>query len=121
MHALRIVPVKLFELLCAVVIGMLLLASLVGCGSTPLGTFNDKAAAADRAVQLVQTTSTALLRAGKLTVEQDQAIQANVLLAHTSIVAAKKLQASDPAAADASLVAAEANLKTLKAKTGVSP
>jgi hypothetical protein len=103
----------------------LFLATLVlafaACTSLPLSTFNDKAAAADETVQLVQTSSTALLRAGKLTVAQDQAIQANVKLAHDSIVAAKKLQASDPAAADAELTAANANLSTLKSKTGVTP
>lgn len=97
------------------------LAFIAACGTVPMSTFNDKAAAADKAVQLVQTTSTALLRAGKITLEQDQAIQANVLLAHNSIVNAKKLQASDPAAADAEIAAANTNLKTLNAKVGVTP
>lgn len=102
----------------------IVLAIAIGaCGTPLLTTFNDKAAAADKTLQLAQTTSTALLRAKKINVGQDQNVQKQLDLLHESIVLAKTLQASDPAAADAQLTQASGQLAAIQstqAKQGAS-
>ena len=98
-------------------------ALVVACaGMLPTGaTFNDKAAALERDIQLVQVGATALLRAQKITVAQDQQIQANVRVVHNGIVAAKAAQPKDPAGADADLVLVTKQVDALKVRTGVTP
>lgn len=101
--------------------GLALLQALSGCpGTVPTATFNDKAAIAERSVQLVQTTATALLRAGKLNVDEDRLIQKQVELAHDGIKLAKALEAKDPAAAAADLTAAIDIVNSLKKRTGAT-
>lgn len=101
---------KLLKLFGAALLSISLLAA---CAGMAMSTFNDKAAAADQALQLAQTTSTALLRAKKINVAQDQNVQKQLDLLHASIVLAKTLQASDPAAADVQLTQAASGLSAI--------
>lgn len=94
---------------------------VAACGSMPMGTFNDKAAGLERSIQLVQVASTGLLRAQKISLEQDQQIQANVKLVHLGIVSAKALQPKDPVGAAADLELASKQVDALKTRTGVTP
>jgi hypothetical protein len=86
-----------------------------------LANFNTVEATAERGVQLVQTSSTALLRAGKINVAKDQLIQAKVSLVHNGLVLAKTLQQSDPTTAATDLAAEVEQLTTLKTQAGVTP
>jgi hypothetical protein len=83
--------------------------------------FNTVVATAERSVQLVQTSATALLRAGKINVAKDQLIQAQVLLVHNGLMMAKALQVNDPTAAATDLTAEVNQLAALKTQTGVTP
>lgn len=95
---------------------------IAACAATAsMSTFNDKAAAIDNTLQLAQTTSTALLRAKKITLAQDQNVQKQIVLLHESVVLAKTMQATDPAAADVQLTQAQGAVKsitTAQATTG---
>lgn len=99
----------------------LMVAACAGMLPTTGTTFNDKAAALERDIQIVQVTATALLRAEKISVTQDQQIQANVRLVHNGIVAAKAAQPKDPAGADADLLLVSKQVDALKDRTGVKP
>ena len=98
------------------------LLALAACTTSPqappLDTFNDRAALAERSVQLVQTSATGLLRAGSISVAQDQLIQGKVDLVHKGIVLAKSIEAGDPAAAGAQLAAELEALGVLTKQAG---
>lgn len=97
------------------------LSILTACaGTISTDNFNNMAATGDRSVQLIQTTTTALLRAKTITLEQNQLIQKQVDLAHTGIVLAKRMQASQPDQAMAQLTSALEQLAALKKQTGVT-
>lgn len=113
-------------LMLAIAIG--LTVELVGCGamtpgsqSIPTATFNDKAAAAIQSVTLIRTSATALMKAGKITVDQDALIQQQLNIGAAGIKIAKSLQMNDPAAASAQLAASLATIDALKPQTGVNP
>ena len=93
-------------------------ASMVACATTP--TFNDLAADAEAGAQLAQRSATAMLRAGKITVAQDQALQAQVKAVHDAIAQATVLHNADPAKGAAQLELAKAQLVELKARTGAT-
>lgn len=103
-----------FPSLAAIAIALTLFA----CAGTPLATFNDKVAAGERTVLLVQTSATKALRAGAITADQDALIQRQIELVHTSLKMAKSLQASKPEAAAAQLTSALEQLDSLKKQTG---
>lgn len=101
---------------------MAIVLCVAGCASTvPVGTFNDKAAAGIETMTLVRKSATQLLLARKITVEQDQTIQAGLDVARKGIEIARSLQASDPTNAAAQLTAALEQLGALKKQTGVAP
>lgn len=101
-------------------VAIALAVSLFACAGTPLSTFNDKVAAGERTVLLVQTSATKALRAGAITADQDALIQKQVEIVHTSLKMAKSLQASKPEAAAAQLTSALEQLESLKKQTGAN-
>lgn len=105
-------------LVAALALGAAAITAVPGCDTmtVPTATFNDKVALAERGVQAVQVTATALLRAGKINVAQDQLIQKQVGLAHDGLVLAKTL--TDPTQQAAQLEAATDIINTLKKQTG---
>lgn len=95
---------------------------LVACtGMIPTATFNDKAALGERTVLLIQTNATAALRANKLNVDSDAAIQKQLEVLHTGIKTAKALQLKDPVAAAADLTSVLKQLDIIKERVGVTP
>jgi hypothetical protein len=106
------------------VLAILFALMLVSCAAgtaIPTATFNDKAAAGIEAVTAVRQASTALLVAKKITVAQDQAIQAKLDLIRTGIQLAVTLNKSDPQTAAAQLTSELSQLAALKTQTGASP
>lgn len=98
---------------------------MVACTTTgttvvPTATFNDKAAIGIQAVTTVRQATTALLVAKKITVAQDQGIQAKLDLIRTGIQLAKTLSATDPTNAASQLTSELAQLAALKTQTGVT-
>ena len=102
------------------VLGFVCALAIVACAGVPMGTFNDKVAAGERTILLVQTSATAALRAQQITLEQDQLVQKQVELLHTGLVMAKSLQSSKPEAAAAQLASVLAQLEALKTQTGAN-
>lgn len=99
--------------------------SLPGCGTTtspsPALTFNDKAALTVKTATLVSQAATALLRAEKITLQQDQTIHQQLDLIVRAVTIAKSLESKDPTNAAAQLESASASLDALKKQTGVTP
>lgn len=86
-------PMSRLLLSVAIVGAIAASAFLPGCATTsstvvPTATLNDQVAVATEAVTLARQTSTALLRAGKITLAQDQATQAKLNTIDANIAAA---------------------------------
>lgn len=70
---------------------MFVAVALQGCAGVPTDTANDKEAIALRSITAMRTTSTALLRAGKVTVADDQAVQLRADQIRATVVAARSI------------------------------
>ena len=92
-------------------IAVLIIAACVACGTVPTETLLDKEVIAMKSVTAGRQVATGLLRAGKLTLAQDQAAQAQFTLVATGIKAA--VAANNPVAVDAKKAEAEKITATL--------
>lgn len=95
---------------------ILMLAILVACAQLGLATpetFNEKLAAGYVTVTEMVTTTTALLKAGKIKSDDAANIQVQVNTAKAGLDIAKQVAANDPKAADAKLVAVRTVLTAL--------
>lgn len=103
---------------------MILALLIAGCATPtviPTATFNDKAAIGIQTITVASQAATSLLVAKKITVAQDQNIQASLNLIFQSIEIAKSLEASDPTNAAAQLTAALAQIAAIQTQTGAKP
>ena len=106
---------------------VLFCASLTGCATTGTSgtidvsqqSYNNRAAQLIQGVTAVRRASTSLLRAGKITVAEDESLQSQLDALHAAIEVGKAMYLTDPAAAQAKIDSAAEQLKQLKANTGV--
>lgn len=96
----------------------LMLMTLAACAQLGLKapeTFNQKVAVAYGAVTQVRETTTALLTAKKISAEDAQNLQASADAARLGVDTARKIQATDPTAANARINAVMTSLNALAA------
>ncbi len=95
-------------------------AALIACGggtpTIPTKTFNDKVAIAIQTVTVTREAATALLQAKKITLKQDQTVQADLDKVRLGIQSVQSLHTSNPTLADAQLVQLVDELDVVKAE-----